>query len=50
MKKSLGDLPPILDVELKNSNINEVNKWLKLAENYYGVKPIVSYRINCITI
>jgi lysozyme len=36
-----GDLPPILDVELKNSNINEVNKWLKLAENYYGVKPIV---------
>ena len=36
-----GDLPPILDVELKDSNIDEVNKWLKLAENYYGVKPIV---------
>ena len=35
------DLPPILDVELKECDIDEVNKWLKLAENYYGVKPIV---------
>jgi lysozyme len=36
-----GDLPPILDVELKNADMDEVNKWLKLAENHYGVKPIV---------
>lgn len=38
---SKNDLPPILDVELKECDIDEVNKWLKLAENYYGVKPIV---------
>jgi lysozyme len=36
-----GDLPPILDVEMKKCNIDEVNKWLKLAESYYGVKPII---------
>ena len=36
-----GDLPPILDVELKEIDMNEVNKWLKLAEEYYGVKPII---------
>jgi lysozyme len=36
-----NDLPPILDVELRESNMDEVNKWLKLAENYYGVKPII---------
>jgi len=41
VKLGKNDLPPILDVELKNCNIDEVNKWLKLAENYYGVKPIV---------
>ena len=41
VKLEKNDLPPILDVELKNCNIDEVNKWLKLAENYYGVKPIV---------
>lgn len=35
------DLPPILDVELKNCDMNEVNKWLELAEKYYGVKPII---------
>lgn len=36
-----GDLPPVLDVELKGADMNEVNKWLKLATEYYGVKPIV---------
>lgn len=41
VKLSSGDLPPILDVELKECDMNEVNKFLKLAENYYGVKPIV---------
>jgi len=41
VKLKSGDLPPILDVELKKSNINEVNKWLKLAEKFYGVKPIL---------
>jgi lysozyme len=36
-----GDLPPILDVEKAFTNMNEVNKWLKLAEKHYGVKPII---------
>jgi lysozyme len=36
-----GDLPPVLDVELKECDMDEVNKWLKLAESYYGVKPII---------
>jgi len=36
-----GDFPPILDVELKECDIDEVNKWLEMAENHYGVKPIV---------
>jgi len=36
-----GDLPPILDVELKECDMNEVNKWLELAEQYYQVKPII---------
>jgi lysozyme len=41
VKLTTNDLPPILDVELKKCDIDEVNKWLKLAEDYYGVKPIV---------
>lgn len=36
-----GDFPPVVDVELKEVDMNEVNKFLKLAEKYYGVKPIV---------
>jgi lysozyme len=36
-----GDLPPVLDVELKESNMDEVNKWLELATKYYKVKPIL---------
>ena len=38
---SSGDLPPILDVELKEIDMNEVNKWCELAEKHYGVKPII---------
>jgi lysozyme len=41
VKLEHGDLPPVLDVELKDSNMDEVNKWLELATEYYGVKPIV---------
>ena len=36
-----GDLPPVLDVERKECDMHEVNKWLDLAERHYGVKPIV---------
>jgi lysozyme len=38
---SPGDLPPVLDVELKESNMNEVTKWLELATKYYKIKPIL---------
>jgi lysozyme len=41
VKLSHGDLPPVLDVELKGADMNEVNKWLELATDYYKVKPIV---------
>ena len=41
-----GDLPPVLDVEQLNSTSpqqlrTEVKKWLDIAENHYGVKPII---------
>ena len=41
VKLSSGDFPPVLDVELKECDMDEVNKFLKLAEKHYGVKPIV---------
>lgn len=41
VKLEKGDLPPVLDVELKEADMNQVNEWLRLAENHYGVKPIV---------
>jgi lysozyme len=42
VKLSTGDFPPILDVEVWNgTDMKEVNAWLKLAEEHYGVKPIV---------
>jgi lysozyme len=41
VKLKEGDLPPVLDVEKANTNMNEVNKWLQLAEKHYGVKPII---------
>ena len=37
----IKDLPPILDVELKEIDMNEVNKWCELAEKHYGVKLII---------
>jgi lysozyme len=41
-----GDLPPVLDVEQLNGTSpvqvrTEVKKWLDIAENHYGVKPII---------
>ena len=50
VKLSPGDLPPVLDVERKdgdllkfdlNIDMNEVNEWLRLAEEHYGVEPIL---------
>jgi lysozyme len=38
---SKGDLIPFLDVEDKNVNISEVNKWLDLAKKHYGVQPVI---------
>jgi lysozyme len=38
---SKGDLPPIVDVEDRRINMDEVNKWCDLVEKHYGVKPIV---------
>jgi lysozyme len=41
-----GDLPPVLDVEQLNGATSaqlkkEIKKWLEIAENHYGVKPII---------
>jgi len=42
-----GDLPPVLDVEVKPKEQSKsdfkqsVLEWLKLVENHYGVKPIL---------
>ncbi|MFN6037774.1 MAG: glycoside hydrolase family 25 protein [Bacteroidota bacterium] len=36
-----GDLPPILDVELIKCDINEVNKWIIMCKNHFGVEPIL---------
>jgi lysozyme len=41
-----NDLPPVLDVEQLNGVSSdqlkkEVKKWLEIAENHYGVKPII---------
>jgi GH25 family lysozyme M1 (1,4-beta-N-acetylmuramidase) len=41
-----GDLPPILDIEEMSrygvGNLREgINNWLRLAEDHYGVKPII---------
>jgi lysozyme len=41
VKLKKGDLPPILDIEDKNCDIDEAFKWLKMAEEYYKVKPII---------
>lgn len=42
-----GDLPPVLDFEIGTQSlsrqqvIENVRKWLQMAERYYGVKPII---------
>lgn len=42
-----GDLPPVLDVENRNSNLTqdefqkEILSWLHTVEDYYHVKPII---------
>lgn len=41
-----GDLPPVLDVEQRlgytDAQLSALcRKWLKLAEDYYGVKPVI---------
>jgi lysozyme len=51
VKLTSGDLPPVLDVERKkdeslnhfimNIDMNEVNEWLRLVEEFYGVEPIL---------
>ena len=46
VKLEPGDLPPVLDVEQLNGTSpaqlrTEVKKWLDIAENHYGVKPII---------
>jgi lysozyme len=47
-----GDLPPVLDLEVRSKYpqrmASDIKRWLVLAENHYGVKPIIycthSYR------
>ena len=41
VKLEKGDLPPILDVEDRNCNMDEVFKWLELAKEYYKITPIL---------
>lgn len=46
VKLETGDLPPVLDIEHLNGVSppqlkKEVKTWLAIAENYYGVKPII---------
>lgn len=45
-KLEKGDLPPVLDIELKGSCPparlrKNLKRWLVLAEKHYGVKPII---------
>lgn len=45
-KLEKGDLPPVLDIELKGSCPparlrKNLKKWLVLAEKHYGMKPII---------
>ena len=41
VKLEKGDLPPILDVEDRNCDMDEVLKWLELAKEYYKMTPIL---------
>jgi len=50
VKLSKGDLPPVLDVEEKWKNeenmIKEIKIWLKMAEQHYKIKPILYCGLN----
>ena len=45
VKLEPGDLPPVLDIETKGKDIEELQVdlklWLRRVENHYGVKPII---------
>jgi len=47
VKLKKGDLPPVLDFEIgtnaftREQVIENLTTWLKLAENFYGVRPII---------
>lgn len=46
VKLESGDLPPVLDVETftgadLNAFLDQLEVWLKVVENHYGVKPIL---------
>lgn len=47
VKLKKGDLPPVLDFELGTNALSQeqvianLKTWLTLAENYYGVRPII---------
>lgn len=41
VKLDKGDLPPILDVEDRNCDMDEALKWLELAKEYYKMTPIL---------
>lgn len=46
VKLEEGDLPPVLDVEQLNGTTpenlrKEVKEWLSVAEQYYGVRPVI---------
>jgi lysozyme len=41
VKLEKGDLPPILDVEDRYCDMNEVFKWLSLAKHHYQTTPIL---------
>ena len=47
VKLKRGDLPPVLDFEIgtnvytREQVVANVATWLRLAENYYGVRPII---------
>ena len=54
VKLEMGDLPPVLDIEHLNGVSplqlkKEVKKWLTIAGNHYGVKPIIYTNVDFYT-
>lgn len=45
VKLEPGDLPPVLDIEMKSKDMKKLQEdlkiWLRKVENHYGVKPII---------